>query len=163
MPELNRWGPLPGWSVWVDFPDPYAAYPPDSGGRHTAQAELRRSHPPPEPWFASNPPPSPWAVRFLVSAVTTKVAAANMANKAAAQQVVAAADASIASFIDGDDICPPWPFPGPPPWLGVIASELTLIANTLQEGALQAGLLQVAGLVLDRHGGRPPPPSTAAP
>jgi hypothetical protein len=106
-------------------------------------------NPPPEPWLV------PYAVRFLVSAVSSKVAAANMANKGAAQQIIAAADASIAAFIDGDDICPPWPFPGPPRWLGVIAAELTMIASTLQEGALRAGLLQVAGLVLDRMGRSP--------
>jgi hypothetical protein len=89
-------------------------------------------------------------VAFLVSTVSSKVAAANMTNKAAAQQIVAAADQTITAFIDSDDICPRWPYPGPPPWLSIIASELTLAASTLQEGALRAGLLQVAGQVLDR-------------
>jgi hypothetical protein len=90
------------------------------------------------------------AADFLASAVNSKVAAANMTNQAAAQQIIAAADESIATFLDSDDICPRWPFPGPPPWLAVIASELTLVANTLQEGSLRAGILQVAGQVLDR-------------
>jgi len=92
----------------------------------------------------------PGAVSFLVSAVSSKEAAANMTNKVAAQQVIAAADATIAKFIDSDDICPPWPYPGPPPWLSIIASELTLFANTLQEGSLRTGILQVVGQVLDR-------------
>jgi hypothetical protein len=89
-------------------------------------------------------------VAFLVSAVSSKEAATNMTDKVAAQQIIAAANASIARFIDSDDICPRWPWPGPPPWLSIIASELTLVANTLQEGSLRAGILQVAGQVLDR-------------
>ncbi len=97
-----------------------------------------------------NPDPVPWSVAFLVSAVSSKVAAANMTNKAAAQQFIATTDQAITGFIDGDDICPPWPFPGPPPWLSVIESELTLVANTLQEGTLRTSILQVAGRVLDR-------------
>jgi hypothetical protein len=97
-----------------------------------------------------NPDPVPWAVAFLLSAASSKAAAANMANKVAAQQIIAGADQAIASFIDSDDICPPWPFPGPPPWLSIIASELTLVANTLQEGLLRTGILQIAGQVLDR-------------
>jgi hypothetical protein len=90
------------------------------------------------------------AVAFLVTTVSSKDAAANMSNKEAAQQIIAAANAAISEYIDGDDICPPWPWPGPPPWLSVIASELTLVANSLQEGTLRNNILQVAGQVLDR-------------
>ena len=97
-----------------------------------------------------NPDPVPWAVAFLVSKVSSKEAIANMTDQAVAQQLLAAADRAITEFIDGDDICPPWPFPGPPPWLSAIASELTLVANTLQAGTLRAGILQTAGQVLDR-------------
>jgi hypothetical protein len=99
------------------------------------------------------PDPAPRAVAFLVSAVTSKAAAVHMTNSAnnpAAQQIIAAADSAIAAFIDSDDICPRWPWPGPPPWLSIIASELTWVANSLQEGGLRSGLLQVAGQVLDR-------------
>jgi hypothetical protein len=104
---------------------------------------------------ASNPPPVPWlerSVAFLLAAVSSQVAAKQMstANASAAQQIIAAETAAIAAFIDSDDICPRWPWPGPPPWLSVIASELTLVANTLQAGDLQTGILQVAGQVLDR-------------
>jgi hypothetical protein len=104
-----------------------------------------------------NPDPVPWAVAFLVSAASSKAAAANMANKVPAEQIIAGADQAIASFIDGDDICPPWPFPGPPPWLSMIASELTLVANTLQEGVLRTSILQMAGQVLDRVALNPQP------
>ncbi len=90
------------------------------------------------------------AVAFLVTTVSSKEAATNMTNKEAAQQIIAAANATISEYIDGDDICPPWPWPGPPPWLSVIASELTLVANSLQEGSLRSNILQVAGQVLDR-------------
>jgi hypothetical protein len=100
---------------------------------------------------------SPFSVAFLVSAVSSKVAAAHMTNKEAAQRIATAADQAIAGFIDSDDICPRWPYPGPPPWLSIIASELTLVANTVQEGSLRAGILQVAGQVLDRVALNPQP------
>ena len=108
------------------------------------------AEPNPSPWSVLNPDPVPWSVAFLVASVTSKEAAANMTNKEAAEQTIAAANRAIAAYIDGDDIFPPWPWPGPPPWLSVIASELTLVANTLQEGSLRSNLLQVAGQVLDR-------------
>ena len=104
-----------------------------------------------------NPDPVPWAVAFLVAAVSSKAAAANMKNKTAGHQFMAAADQAIEGFLDSDDICPPWPYPGPPPWLSIIASELTVVANTLQEGSLRTGILQVAGQLLDRVALNPQP------
>lgn len=89
-------------------------------------------------------------IRILMRAVTSKVAAANMSDKKAAQMMMAAADNAIAEYLDSDDICPPWPYPGPPPWLVDLASMLTYAANTVQPGALQTEMLRVAGLVLDR-------------
>jgi hypothetical protein len=38
---------------------------------------------------------------------------------------------------------------GEPPWLSIIASELTFVANTLREGSLRTGI-KVVGQVLDR-------------
>jgi hypothetical protein len=96
-------------------------------------------------------------VVFLVSAVSSKVAAAHMTNKEAARQIIATANQAITSYLDSDEICPRWPYPGPPPWLSIIASELTLVANTLQEGGLRAGILEVAGQVLDRVALNPQP------
>jgi hypothetical protein len=87
---------------------------------------------------------------FLLSSVSTKVAAANMSNKQSAQQVVAAVDTGISQFLDSDDICPPWPYPGPPIPLVDLVSELTFVANTVQDGSLRAALLSVVGQVLDR-------------
>jgi hypothetical protein len=112
------------------------------------------SNPDPVPWIATTPDPVPWAVAFLVSAVSIKETASAMTNKEAAGQVVATADASITQFLD--DYCGtpprniPWPYPGPPPWVSVIASQLTAVANTLQQGHLQTALLQLAGQVLDK-------------
>jgi hypothetical protein len=130
----------PGW--W-----PQTTYPWGSGNSGIAVFSERRE----------NPDPVPWAVAFLVSAVSSKVAACNMTNQTAATQIATSADQTIAAFIDSDDICPPWPFPGPPPWLSIIASQLTLVANSLQPGALQTGILQVAGQVLDRVALNPQP------
>ena len=80
-----------------------------------------------------------------------------MTNQAAAQQMIAAADQAITAFLDSDDICLRWPYPGPPPWLSIIASELTLVANTFQDGALRTGVLQEAGQILDRVALNPQP------
>ena len=80
-----------------------------------------------------------------------------MTNKEAAQKLIVQADQAISSFLDSDDICPRWPYPGPPPWLSIIASELTLVANTMQEGNLRSSILQVVGQVLDRVALNPQP------
>src|SRR5262245_49405552 len=127
-------GPVPGGPGWW----PPVSYPWGGGHGPVAQFSERRETPVPSPWrtLPGNPDPVPWSAAFLISAVSSKVAAENMTNKAAAQNIIAAADQTIAAFIDSDDICPRWPYPGPPPWLSIIASELTLVANTLQEGAL---------------------------
>jgi hypothetical protein len=103
-----------------------------------------------EPSSGLNLEPVYSAVAFLVTTVSSKEAATNMSNKDAASQIIAAANKAISEYIDGDDICPPWPWPGPPPWLSIVASELTLVANSLQEGSLRTNILQVAGQVLDR-------------
>jgi hypothetical protein len=118
-------------------------------GGHTPESRYPVSPVPPSRGGFKDPPPK-WAVAFLVAAVTSKAAATTMNNKEAAQQIIAAADEKIAEIIDGEDICPPWPLPGPPPGLSTIASELTFIANNLQDGNLRTGILQVAGQVLDR-------------
>jgi hypothetical protein len=98
--------------------------------------------------------PLDWAVPHLVSIVTTQHAASAMKSKEAAKQVIATAESGISQFLD--DYCGtpprliPWPFPGPPPWVSIIASELAEKANTFQEGSLRAALLQLAGRLLDR-------------
>jgi hypothetical protein len=148
---------IPGPWLWEHLKNPFGKPPPGVIFERT-HGQIGN------PWWGGsdvgpelNPDPVPWSVAFLISAASSKAAAASMSNKAAAQQFIAAADQAIASFIDSDDICPRWPFPGPPPWLSVIASELTLVANTLQEGNLRTGILNVAGKVLDRVALNPQP------
>jgi len=112
-------------------------------------------------WRAANPEPVPWMLTFLISAVASKEAASAMTNRQAAQQITATAETAISQFLD--DYCGtpprliPWPFPGPPPWVSVIAAELTGVANTLPAGGLRSGLLQVAGQMLDRVALNPQP------
>jgi hypothetical protein len=129
-------------------------FPGSSRSEPQPQPWFFRGEPEPQPWHAFNPDPVPWAVAFLVSAASVKETASTMANKAAAEQVVATASAAISQFLD--DYCGtppraiPWPFPGPPPWVSVIASQLTAVANTLEEGNLRTDLFQLAGQVLDQ-------------
>jgi hypothetical protein len=104
-------GPVPGGPPWW----PPITYPwgKPSPGPIAVFSEQRG--PVPNPWHAAQDPWStPAAVAFLVSAVSSKVAAANMTNKTAAQQIIVGADQAITAFIDSDDICPRWPLPGPP-------------------------------------------------
>jgi hypothetical protein len=106
-------------------------------------AEERRPHDSPD--FCSE------AVSFLVSALSLKESAATMANKTAAQRIIAEADSAISALID-DDICPRWPKPGPPPpwWLvSQIAAEVTFVANNLAQGALRTALTQVGSRILE--------------
>lgn len=129
-------------------------------------------NPVPSPWFESTPmpglhgpSPDPWlthyGVSFLVSAVASKVAATAMTNKEAAEKVARAADSSISQFID--DYCgtppriPVWPFPGPPPWVREIASQLTVIAHTFAEGEMRTSLARLAGQLFDTIALNPQP------
>ena len=121
------------------------------GGPHRAAAF---EGPVPDPWRAAYTSPARQAVALLVSAATAKETAAAMSDKSHAKQIAASADAAISEVLD--DYCGtpprkvPWPFPGPPPWVWEIASELTAAANTFQEGALRTSLLQISGRVLDK-------------
>jgi hypothetical protein len=105
--------------------------------------------------------PVEWAVPYLVSIVTTLDAASAMTNKQAAKQIIATGETGISQFLD--DYCGtpprliPWPFPGPPPWVSIIASELAEKANTLQDGSLRTALLRLAGRILDRVALNPQP------
>jgi hypothetical protein len=111
--------------------------------------------PGPHPWRAGDPRPEPWhvAVGQLVQAVQVKELAARMKGKQGDEMAKSAA-AAIESVLD--DWCGfpprkwPWPWPGPPPWVWEIASQLSLVANTLQAGSLRDGLLEVAGQVIQK-------------
>jgi hypothetical protein len=105
------------------------------------------------------PMPHPWmpAVDALVAAVSAQQLAATVEGQLRTQ-LEQSASASIAQVLD--DYCGtpprliPWPYPGPPPWVFAIATELNTIANASESAAMQAGLLKVAGQVLERGFGR---------
>jgi len=44
----------------------------------------------------------------------------------------------------------PWPWPGPPPWVWGIASELSLVANSLQSGSLRDVIQDISTQVLQK-------------
>jgi hypothetical protein len=111
-----------------------------------------RSHGQPEPMSTwHNPVPCPWIVAAFVEAVGVQQLAASLPEGSARTQLQSRADAAIAQvLIDYCGTPPrlvPWPWPGPPPWVYEIASDLTTIAYTM-EGSMRAGLLQVAGQVV---------------
>jgi hypothetical protein len=105
--------------------------------------------------------PLDWAIPYLVSTLLSREAASAMTNKQAAQQIIATSEVAISQFLD--DYCGapprliPWPFPGPPPWVSIIAVELAETASTVQEGSFRAALLQLAGRFLDRVALNPQP------
>jgi hypothetical protein len=88
---------------------------------------------------------------FLVSALSLKVAASKIPNP----ELRSGLESSITQAIEKalDEYCgtPPgfWP-PGPPPLPYTLAAELTWVANTLQEGALQNAVSELATLVLEK-------------
>jgi hypothetical protein len=106
------------------------------------------------------PIPIPWLVDSLVSAVGAGQVASAMPDGPARTQLQNSAAAAIAQILD--DYCGtpprlvPWPWPGPPPWVYGVASELTAIAYTA-EGNIRGALLQVAAQVI----GAAAPPSNA--
>jgi len=101
------------------------------------------------------PRPEPWhfAIGQLVQAVQAKDLAHKLP-KAQQEQVMRSATAAITEVLD--DWCGtpprkwPWPWPGPPPWVWEIASELSMIANSLSAGSLRDGLMEVASQVVQK-------------
>jgi hypothetical protein len=99
--------------------------------------------------------PHPWrvAVGQLVEAVQAKDLASKLP-KGQQEQVMRSSTAAIAEILD--DWCGtpprkwPWPWPGPPPWVWEIASELSMIANSLSAGSLRDGMLDVAAQVIQK-------------
>jgi hypothetical protein len=90
---------------------------------------------------------------LLVSAAAAKDTASAVSNKETANQITSSAENAITQVLD--DFCetPPravsWPHPWPPPWIGEIASQLTVAANSLQAGSLRTSLLQISGRVIE--------------
>jgi hypothetical protein len=131
-----------------------------AGPGHPLRAEAfsvdpeRVGRPQPFPWLGAKPEPFPWlgAAGYLVSVLGLREAAANAGEAGA--EIVRGADQAIDQFIDG--YCGttwhvPWPVPGPGPWVFGLASQLSLIGNTLQQGELRSAVLGLAGRII-RHG-----------
>jgi hypothetical protein len=153
MATLSYWDAMAWWrlhfhqgvlyTVKADVPEP-------SGAPHPMSAR----RPIPIPW---DPSPIPWLVELLVSAVSARQLAATMPDGPARTQLQSSATAAIAQILD--DYCGtsprlvPWPWPGPPPWVYEVASELTAIANAMQ-GDMREALLEVAGQVVSGAMGR---------
>ena len=93
------------------------------------------------------------AVRYLATLVHMKELGRVLGEKPLGRQLTAASDSAFVSFLD--DYCGtpprriPWPWPGPPPWVGLLAAELVGVANT-QNGAMRDGLMQFAGQVAEK-------------
>ena len=112
--------------------------------------------PNPSPWRNAEPSPSPWspAVSLLMSAISMKEVASKLPDGELRNDIGKRADHAISMFID--DYCGtpprriPWPWPGPPPWVYSIVSELAMAANSFQEGSLRNEILHVAGQIAQK-------------
>jgi hypothetical protein len=110
----------------------------------------------PPPLRKTEPNPSPWspAVSLLMSAISMKEVAFKLPEGELRNDIGKRADHAISVFID--DYCGtpprriPWPWPGPPPWVYSIVSELAMAANSFQEGSLRNEVLAVAGQITQK-------------
>lgn len=119
------------------------------GRPHVTHLESRTAAPPDAGQPAYGPIPDPWrgAAANLIFKVSLKELGVRLP-KEQAGGFVAGLEQSIADDIDyycGNGLHP-WPHP----WGLVIASELSLYANTLQEGDLQNALGNVATTMVKR-------------
>jgi hypothetical protein len=102
---------------------------------------------------AVNPGPNPWmvAVSIIFEAVNAKQVASSLPEGELRTQLEARAEGSIEQVLD--DWCgtrPPWSWPGPPPWVAGIASQLAALANSVQAAPAREELLRIAGQALER-------------
>jgi hypothetical protein len=113
-------------------------------------------HPASGPWWRQHEqlyPPNPCApaVFILVEAAKAKQVAASLPEGPARTQLERRADQAIDALLD--DVCgtrPPWPWPGPPPWVVDIASQLAELANLAQANAVREELIRIAGRALEK-------------
>jgi hypothetical protein len=99
------------------------------------------------------PVPDPWrnaAVRYLATLVSMEEQARVTENQQLREQLTTGAERALSAFID--DFCGssprriPWPWPGPPPWVSLLASHLVAAANT-QNGQFREGLMRIAARI----------------
>jgi hypothetical protein len=105
-----------------------------------------------------SPHPEPWreAVPLLIQAAQARELASRMEGRLKDQAIKSATSAIELVLDDWCGTPPrkwPWPWPGPPPWTWEIASELSLVAHSLQPGGLKDGLLDIAGQVMQKAAG----------
>lgn len=90
------------------------------------------------------------AGRALISAVVVK----DIANRTKNKELLNCANSAIDALLDEFCGTPPrrkWPFPGPPPQVLQMVSELSLLANSLQSGGLRSELEDVSTKLLMRN------------
>jgi len=124
------------------------------GGGHPPHLleALRTAGPHPDPWRAG-PSPDPWRERSaaLLASLSLKEVARRMPEGAARRQFEAGIERAIADEVD--DLCPPyrrWPWPGPPPWVQEVISELTAVAAVLANRELAGEATAVAATIAER-------------
>jgi hypothetical protein len=94
------------------------------------------------------------ALSALLSAISMKDVARRIPEGEVQQQALRRSETFISEFID--DFCGtgprrwPWPGPGPRPWIVPAVAELNQIANTMNEGSMQADVQWVAGEMAHR-------------
>jgi hypothetical protein len=90
----------------------------------------------------------------LLSAISMKEVARRMPEGEVQQQLLSRSETFISEFVD--DFCGtgprprPWPWPGPRPWIFPAVADLTLIANTMNEGSMQEEVQRVADEMAQR-------------
>jgi hypothetical protein len=92
---------------------------------------------------------------MLVEAVKAKQVASSLPEGPARTELDGRADETVETVLD--DWCGtrvPWPWPGPPPWVVEIASQLTDVANLTESDAVREDLIRIAGRALDKSLGR---------
>lgn len=146
MAELNPQPLPPRWAEELIRSLLHNPYLGSMGGNPNPPSERTIFSPFPEPWVA--------AVSYLINAVNLKEVASVVKNEHLRTRLIETSNGAISRFLD--DFCGtpprliPWPWPGPPPWIIPLASELVRYANTLQEGHLRGEMLNVAGLLMER-------------
>ncbi len=115
-----------------------------SGGipPRTHLEELRTAQP------TSVNPHSP-AASLILSAIGTKLTAGRISDAKLRNEMIFAANQSLADYEDEFCGTPPRPHP----WVFVLAIELTSFANTLPQGNLQTEILSVAGPLIQKSFG----------
>jgi hypothetical protein len=98
----------------------------------------------------------PWqsAVSSLIAVISLREVASKMPDGQVKIELSKRVDGAISSFIDDCGTKHPgWPYPGPPPFVYPIASELAVAANSITDGNVRNEVLQLAGQVIERASG----------